>query len=111
MSAAILIERLKAHGVSFEKEPTRAHRSYHGNLSDVFLVDSDFSTTVVARYSGREYVEVGIGTETSCRKLAKMTVYVSEDDNFSGYGDGLWLSASPRKDSWGKDKILFTMET
>lgn len=104
MSAAILIERLKAHGVTFRSEPVRAHCQNHGGERDTFLVDERWHPLIEARYGDRVYCEVGIEPESGCAKLARQKVYVRASDTFSGYGVGLWLAANSHHDD------LFVME-
>jgi hypothetical protein len=109
MSGWELGRRLRAHGVTFEYQPQRAHSQNHGQLRDTFLVDGDFSTMLNARYEHRLYIEVGIDSEDSCKKLARQRVYVCEDDFFTSYRMGLWLT-SRKPEEFPTRPVLFIME-
>jgi hypothetical protein len=94
------------HGVAFERWPDRAHTHNHGDLRDTFLVHTSWllrrssrdrfavNTNVGWRWNGHRGREIGLAPETTARQLARAKVLrVELDDNFSGYGVGLWVSA------------------
>lgn len=109
MSGLVLGQRLIAHGVKFEYAPERAHSQNHGQERDTFLVDSHYSTLVMARYENVTYQEVGVDGSVSCAKLAKKKVYVLADGNFTEYLRGLWLTSIEPQGS-DAHKLLFVME-
>lgn len=104
----VIARRLRdEHGVEFERWPDRAHTHSHGDLRDTFLCHTMWAlghslrrrrfvvnTNVGWRWAGHRGREVGLAPETTTRQLARTGVLrVDLDDNFSGYGVGLWVSA------------------
>lgn len=112
MSGKIIIARLKHAGVEFirrDGQPTRFHSQNHGELRDTFLCTDDCFSVVEWRWNGYRGMEIAKEPECSTAKMARGVIYASHNDEFSGYGKGLWLATTPLpKENYQRD--LFVME-